>query len=294
LDIGQIELDGVPFAWISNGGYASSSYYEPQLDGWQRNFFGGLLTTCGLTQVGEPCQDEGELLGLHGRISNTPATRVGYEEEWDGDDYLLRIKGCVQQFNLFSENLELHRKIETTFGSNRLTIRDKVVNKGYKKTPLMLLYHINLGFPLINSNATIVCSPQNVSPWAGTPNADIINFFKIPEPSLTIDEEVIELDILPDDAGYCTIGLINPDEELGFYIKFKKEQFPKFCLWKGIREGIYAIGFEPGNCGVNGRSYARQNGELDYLSPLEERIFEMELVFLNSKEEINEFNSMFQ
>ena len=35
------------------------------------------MTTCGLTYMGAPCTDAGDTLGLHGRISNTPACDVG-------------------------------------------------------------------------------------------------------------------------------------------------------------------------------------------------------------------------
>ena len=41
---------------------------------WLYSFAGGLLTTCGLTHVGGPEEDEFGRRGLHGRISNLPAT----------------------------------------------------------------------------------------------------------------------------------------------------------------------------------------------------------------------------
>jgi hypothetical protein len=63
----------VPLAWVSPTGVVAPHFRELQGEGWLRSFGGGLLVTCGLQNVGEPSERGGEELGLHGRISNTPA-----------------------------------------------------------------------------------------------------------------------------------------------------------------------------------------------------------------------------
>ncbi len=79
LDIGAFEHRGVPLAWLSHTGVVSPAFYEPAGEGWLRSFGGGLLVTCGLTNVGPPGRRGGEALGLHGRASNTPASNVSHE-----------------------------------------------------------------------------------------------------------------------------------------------------------------------------------------------------------------------
>jgi len=289
MDIGQIEFDGIPMAWVSPVGYSAGTFYEPMGDGWQRNFSGGLLTTCGLTQVGEPCMDGSEQLGLHGRISNTPATHTSYDEYWDEESYILKVSGKVSESVLFGEHLELQRSIVTSYGSHFLRIQDKVVNQGFQEAPFMFLYHINVGFPLVDEHSSIVCAASHVSAWNGTPKANLAEFDKIPSPHPAVNEEVIHLDLAPSSDGYCYCLLVNPVEELAVYLKFHKEQFPRFSLWKGIKEGVYSIGFEPSNCGLNGRVFEKQTGHLQYIKPFEEKMFETELGFFHSMEEILHF-----
>ncbi|MET3292974.1 UNVERIFIED_CONTAM: hypothetical protein ABID98_005671 [Brevibacillus sp. OAP136] len=289
LDIGQVEFDGIPFAWLSPVGYSSGYFYEPEADGWQRNFSGGLLTTCGLTQVGEPCVDGSEQLGLHGRISNTPASQVAYEENWDGETLVLSVKGKVGQTVLFGENLEMHRTITTRYGAQTIQIHDRVINQGFQPAPLLFLYHINLGFPLVDEHSYLVCSAGNVTAWEGTPAANLEKFDKIPPPDQNVNEEVIHVDVQPAEDQYCYALLVNPNEELAFFIKFRKRQFPRFSIWKGIREGVYCLGFEPSNCGLNGRLHEKENGQLEWLAPFAERHFEAEFGFLQSTAAIQKF-----
>lgn len=286
MDIGQVECDGIPMAWISPVGYASGEYFEPAGTGWLRSFSGGLLTTCGLTQAGEPCRDGEEELGLHGRISNLPARKTAYEEEWVGEEYRLSVRGCVEQASVFHEQLELKRSIKTVFGSNVIKIEDEVINQGFTAAPLMLLYHINLGFPLVDEGSSIVGSIRKVRAWEGTPEADLEHYSLIPGPSGTVDEEVIHAEVEPDENGKCHLMLVNPREDIAFVYSYDSRQFPRFSLWKGIKQGIYAIGFEPANCGLNGRAAERREGRLEQLLPHEKRTFESEFMFLTTREEI--------
>src|SRR5260221_5633294 len=78
MDIGTATYNGIPLAWQSGTGAANPSRYEPGGSGWLRTFHGGLLALCGLTHAGQaddPLVDpeNGETLGLHGRIGTTPA-----------------------------------------------------------------------------------------------------------------------------------------------------------------------------------------------------------------------------
>jgi hypothetical protein len=60
LDISFAEFGGTPISWQSVNGDVHPAYYEPTGLEWLRTAAGGLLMTCGLTQVGSPCVDDGK------------------------------------------------------------------------------------------------------------------------------------------------------------------------------------------------------------------------------------------
>ncbi|MFW5856202.1 MAG: DUF4432 family protein, partial [Bacillota bacterium] len=64
MDLGLCEYRGVPLTFRSALGEATPYFFEPEGDEWLRNYLGGMLTTCGLTYLGAPCEDRGEKLGL--------------------------------------------------------------------------------------------------------------------------------------------------------------------------------------------------------------------------------------
>ncbi len=80
MDIAHAEFAGKPVSWDSKNGVAAPGFFERPGQDWLRTFGGGLLTTCGLIQVGPPNVDGGEELGLHGRISHLPAERFDFDE----------------------------------------------------------------------------------------------------------------------------------------------------------------------------------------------------------------------
>jgi len=291
MDIGQVDVNGIPFAWMSSVGYASSAYFESQGTGWLRNFSGGLLTTCGLTQTGEPCRDGQEELGLHGRVSNIPATRVWHKEGWADDRYRMYVGGTLTQTSVFAEHLQLERVISTEYGSNEILVEDTVVNCGFDRTPFMFMYHLNLGFPLVDENSVIVANVASVRSWDGTPDADVENYNVIGAPSNIINEEVFHVDIVPDHRGQCSVMLVNRQKGIGFYVQYDSRQFTHFAMWKGIKKGIYCIGFEPANCGLNGRKKERESSGIEYLAPHESRQFSCKLGFMTSSEEIGTFEA---
>ncbi|MCG8604252.1 aldose 1-epimerase family protein, partial [bacterium] len=87
LDIHDASYNGLPVAFQSPAGISHPAYFEPESRGWLRNFHGGWLNTCGLTNVGVPGRDELGEYGMHGRASNLPAKLSGYGGKWLGDDY---------------------------------------------------------------------------------------------------------------------------------------------------------------------------------------------------------------
>ena len=60
MDISNLSYKSIPITWRSTTRETSSAYYESSGLEWLRTFFGGLITTCGLTYMGAPDIDEGE------------------------------------------------------------------------------------------------------------------------------------------------------------------------------------------------------------------------------------------
>ena len=173
FDIGRCEMNGHALGWQSGVGYKGPWFAEQSDLGWLRTWGGGLLTTCGLDHAlffAEDTADqyhyaakERERFGLHGRVSNTPARLLGYGHRWDGDECVLYADGEVLQASMFGEHLVLRRRVEARVGESRLTIHDQVENIGWDPTPHMYLYHINVGFPVLDEGAEIVVPTRSVT-----------------------------------------------------------------------------------------------------------------------------------
>ncbi len=289
LDIAHASYKGVPLSWISSAGVGSPHFYEPEGNEWLRNFFGGLLTTCGLTQAGAPSEDGGEQLGLHGRAANTPASEVNVVKKWENDDYSIEISGNIHESKVFGDNLVLRRTIRTTLGSKRIFIHDIVENSGFIKAPLMMLYHINFGWPLLSENAEIVSSSEKVTPIDENAAVEINEWDFFPPPQDNYTERLYFHDLSIDDKGYLRIALVNKELGIGVYLKFLKKDFPYFVEWKMTGKGEYVVGLEPGNVHST-RAQMRKDGTLEYIEPGAERSFSMELGILDGVEEIESFS----
>ena len=79
MDIPEAYFRGYAINFSTGTGIVSPAYYEEPGLKWLRTFFGGLLTTCGITNAGIPSEDEGQAFGLHGRISNAAAETIRWE-----------------------------------------------------------------------------------------------------------------------------------------------------------------------------------------------------------------------
>ena len=92
LDIPVLRYKGVNVSFASKVGLrAPSLYTEDAGRGFLKQFYAGMLTTCGITYAGAACEDGGRQLGLHGNYDNTPAAKVAFETVYEGDEAILRL-----------------------------------------------------------------------------------------------------------------------------------------------------------------------------------------------------------
>ena len=300
LDIANAEYRGIPLAWISPTGITSPHFYEPESWGWLRGFFGGLVTTCGLTYMGVPTKDVftdprtsqvlEEELGLHGRISYAPARLTGVGGRWQEDDYVMWIEGELREVRVFEPNIVLRRRIEGKLGEKAIRIRDEVANEGAYEQPLMILYHINIGFPIVDEGSRLISTSRMYVPRDQEALKDAEKFDIFHKPMKGYAEKVYFHDMMADEDGYAYAAIINNNllDGVGVYVRFRRDALHRFTEWKMMGEGTYVVGMEPGNALPVGRARERAWGTLQYIEPQETRVFQLEIGVIAGKE-IEEF-----
>ena len=251
-----------------------------------------MLVTCGLTYVGAPTVDEGQGLGLHGRIANLPASGVRAWGSWDGDDYVMSAVGEMREAVVFGARVSLQRTICARLGERRFFVEDRVRNEGYQTTAHQILYHMNLGFPLVDAGSYLLAASE-VEPRDPEAQKGFAQHSTFSDPIPSFAEQVFYHDMKQSAEGVVCAALVNPtlwqSQPFGYYIKYRKDQLPRFAEWKMMGESDYVVGMEPANCGVEGRNVDRANGTLQFLEPGEEREYRLELGLLVGQEEYQAF-----
>jgi hypothetical protein len=296
FDIGRCEHAGRPLAWTSAAGFAGPWYAEPQGLGFLRTFGGGLLTTCGLDHVMFMEEDTAEQYhyppkptesySLHGRVSTRPARLAAYGELWDGDECVLFAEGEVLQAAVFGEQLLLRRRLETRVGASSLTIRDEVVNVGHDVTPHMLLYHVNVGWPVVDEGSELLVPAKAVEARGDHP---VTAYQTMDAPVAGYIEQVFEHELSSEADGRVPVALVNRELALGAYEVVRLDQLPRLFVWRMLGEGTYVVGIEPCTNRAAGRLDARARGELIELGPGESRHYELELGALVGSDAIDAF-----
>jgi hypothetical protein len=280
MDLSFAEYRGTPLAWLSPNGIVAPAFHEPEGEGWLNSFPGGLLVTCGLRNVGPPGERGGEQFGLHGRASHIPATRVSYDAFWDNEGCVLEARGQIRESSVFGPNLILRRRIWARLGEPRVTIEDQIENEGFDPEPLMILYHINLGWPLLSETSHLT-GPGRLAEQPeprddeATTGLDAWNRFAAPMPGFK--ERVFYHHPAAGTGGLAEARLENPDLGLTFSVRFRPEQLPEFVQWTMIGESTYVLGLEPATCRVEGPAAEQAAGRVISLEPGETRSHQLEI-----------------
>ena len=296
FDIGRCEMNGVPIGWISPPGFVGPWFSEPEGMGWFRSFPGGLVSTAGLDhtliggedsaeQFNQPHLKPTATYGMMGRVWTLPARLVGYGETWHGDECTLWAEGVVQQTAVFGENLTLRRRIEATVGGSSFRLHDEVENSGYTRSTHMLLYHCNVGYPIVEEQARLLV------PGAGVPTdpGPAGTYRTLEAPVADYTERCFEHEVLTEPDGTVPVGIVNPRLGMGVYQLFNKRQLPHQTTWRMPGEGLYVVAIEASTNRDAGRWDAKERGELMMLEPGEVRRYDLEMGSLVGDEEIRAF-----
>jgi len=291
LDILQASYRGTNLAYLTPNGGAHPAYYEPGGMGWLRTFFAGLLTTCGLTYMGNPGKDGDVDLGLHGRATVTPARQVCDRSGWDGDEYRIELTGVIEEWMLFGDKLRLTRTISTSLGATSLTVTDVVENFGYAPAPFTILYHINPGFPLLDEGSEVILSAGSTAPCDDYSAPRMATMREFSAPVHGFPEENYLHTMAADAGGRAHAALVNRtlDGGLGLYASFDASTLPLLNEWKMLGPGEYVLGMEPCNAPCENRAVLREKGLLPMLEPGETRTMQVEIGVLAGNEAIEAF-----
>ncbi len=269
MDISLASYKGTNLAYLTCNGETNPAYYEPEGIGWLHTFGGGLLTTCGLTHLGPPSVDDGETLGLHGRYSTIPARQVADCSSWIGDEFQIKLKGIVEEGYLFGNKLRLEREIVSTVGKNEIEITDTITNFGNKPSPYTILYHVNLGYPLLSDKAELEINPQETFARDETAVSGMDEFRNFTEPQEQYDEQVFFHKMKGNQEGLAQASLLNKELGIRLNVSFNVNQLPFLAEWKMMGHGEYVLGLEPANVFVKSRKQLREEGSLPFLKPQE-------------------------
>ena len=277
-DISRLNFGGYNMGYFAPCGYVAPQYYDNIGDGFLKSFTAGFFTTCGLTAVGSPCVDDNEQLPLHGTISHIPAELLGAEEEENG----LRIHLKVSDCQIFGRKLILKRDYFVSYRDNIITVNDNVINYSDTVCPYMILYHCNMGYPLLDETSYIKIPHNSITPRNRHAEKYIDSALSPEKPQANYQECCYYFDV-SEKSGLSNAGIFNAKIEKGVVLKFDKKQLPCFTEWKMMKKNDYVLGLEPGNCTPDGRDVLRKNKTLKFLKPEESSDTRLVFKFISDK-----------
>ena len=269
-DITRLKFCGINLSYMSPCGYVAPAYYDSIGTNWLKSFTAGFLTTCGLQAVGSPCVDEGEELPLHGSIANQPCEQA----YWTEDEEWLVMHLLVKDETIFGYKLRMERQIKVSKKENAFEICDKITNTGDKVEPMEILYHMNMGYPLLDEDSVISIPAAEVIGRDECAAADIDNWMHIQKPTTGYQEKCY-YHKFADEKGQASI--YQPKLNTRLTISFNAAELDGFVEWKMLGVRDYALGLECGNCYPDGRKAMREGGMLKFLQPGESKEYQVRI-----------------
>ena len=283
-DVSRVIYNGDNMGFFSPCGYVAPQYYDKKGLGFLKSFTGGFFTTCGLTTVGSPCTDDGEELPLHGTVSHIPAVLNGIEE----NETELKIKFTITDAVIFGRKLVMNRTYVFSYTENSFSVNDRVTNAGDITSPYMILYHCNMGYPLLCEDSIIKIPHSKMVARDEHARKFIDTALTAEKPQPQFQERCYFYDVLQA-SDKAQVGIFNQKTGKGVIISYNKSELPCFTEWKMMGQSDYVLGLEPGNCNPIGRAVARENGTLQFLEPGESKKASVMFNFANE----NEFKEAF-
>jgi len=255
---------------------------EPSGLGWLSGF-DELVVRCGLESNGAPEHDEqGKLIHpLHGTIANTPADSLSVE--FDEASGRVEIVGETIESRLFFKRFRLKSRIRIHADRNDVELLDDVTNELSTRQSCQLLYHINIGAPVLGEGSKIQIALEELAPRDAHAAEEIDRWNEIDGPQSGYQERVYFGRPVADETGMSHALLQNKDASQGLDVRFRTSTLPWFILWKNtsdLSDG-YVTGLEPATNFPNPHSFEREHDRVVWLDGGETESFRVTLTPLS-------------
>ena len=224
-DIMQLYHEGQNMSFVSKNGFTKREI--PFL----RRFEGGMLYTCGLDSVGSR-----EGYELHGTLHNIPAEIIRAECNESG----IVVETIIRDTALFGQNLVMKRRVFTEIASDSVSVEDTLFNEGYKAEEYCLLYHINVGYPMLDNGAKVVADVESYTPRTAWAKQNETTMYAMNEAVPNQEEACYFLKLSKPE-----IALVNEKIGKKFTVSYSGDTLTHFVEWKSMASGDYALGLEP-------------------------------------------------
>lgn len=283
LDIAELTYRGINFSFLSKPGLQGRNHYDTHGDEALRSIMGGMLFTCGFENICAVYHKDGKEYPMHGRIRTTPAEHTGTTIEWKEDICELSVFGEMREAELFGENIVLKRKITTHWPGKTIEIEDLIENQSFKSVPMMILYHFNVGYPLLDKGSEVLIPSLKTTARDEAAEMQLGCWSTMQEP-VDNEAEAVFLHDMKAVNGKSWAAVINDKLKLGFCVEYEKNNLPYFMQWKSRASGDYVLGLEPANSSVYGRAFHEQKGDLHMLEPFQTEKMHLTLRILENEE----------
>ena len=151
MNVAHAEWRGAPLAWVSPSAAAHPAYLNAHDEG------GGLLSACGMQEIGSAN-------GADGQLPRIPAKNVIADARWEGSALLFNAQGAVRETSADGQQLTLTRRIVVKAGDSKMRVVDLIENTGHLDAPLMYLYRIHVGYPVLDEGAELILPARGAEP----------------------------------------------------------------------------------------------------------------------------------
>lgn len=225
LDVMQVFHKGQNVSFLSKNAFTAREI------GFLNRFEGGMLYTCGLDSVGG--RDGFELHGsFHNNTAEVTLCECTEEE--------IVVKANIRNTALFGQNLVIKRTITSKIGSDEIKIQDLLVNEGYKTENYCVLYHINVGYPMLDDGCELVVEENDCTSRNAVAEKEKTERYAMTEAVVEKEETCYFLDLKQP-----KVKLINNKISKEFILEYSQNSLPCFVEWKSMCSGDYALGLEP-------------------------------------------------
>jgi hypothetical protein len=237
--------------------------------GWLDGF-DELLVRCGLETNGPPYEEGGRTYTLHGRIAQMPAHHLRVEVEEEEAPGRVSVIGVIDEARLFGPWFRLESRITAEPGGTWLEVRDTITNLKDQACDAVLLYHWNVGVPILGEGARFEAPVRRLCPRTEAAAGALPDYARYGVPSPGSAERVYFHELWgKGPEGRTVVLLKNARGDQGVALRFALSELPRFVLWQnlgGLSDG-YVTGLEPTVNYPNRTPYERRQGRTIRLEP---------------------------